>query len=298
MAEKQRGLGRGFDSLIPVAISETEFEGSAALGAGIEGEVVREVDPGLVDPNPHQPRKSFEQEALEALSASIRVHGILQPLIVSQKGDRYELIAGERRLRAAKIAGLDKVPVLVRSIDEQAKLEIALIENIQREELNAIEMATAYRMLIDQFNLTNAQIGEKVGKDVSTIANTIRLLGMPVEAKQALIEGKITEGHGLAILFIPEKEPEKRLELLRLIQKHKWGVVQATEFARGFMGSRGTKKRAMARIATETETTVRLGQYLGTKVIQKNSARGGKLIIEYRGEDDLNRIAKMISRED
>ena len=295
MAEKKRGLGRGFDSLIPVAISETEFEGSAALGGGLEGEVVREVDIDLVDPNPMQPRKNFEPEALEALAASIRVHGILQPLIVTRKGERYELIAGERRLRSAKIAGLDRVPVLARSIDEQAKLELALIENIQRAELNAIELATAYRMLLDQFNLTYVQIGDKVGKDFTTIANTVRLLGLPEPARQAIIDGIIHQSLGLAILSIPDHEPEKRLELLRLIIKHKWGVKQATEFARAYQGETGSKMKGMARLAAVNDLTMRLGNFLGVKVTQQNTAKGGKLILEYHGEEELQRLYKIIS---
>lgn len=297
MAEKKRGLGRGFDSLIPVAISETEFEGSAAIGGGLEGEVVREVNVDLVDPNPMQPRKNFEAEALEALAASIRVHGILQPLIVTRREDRYELIAGERRLRSAKIAGLEKVPVLIRSMDEQAKLELALIENIQRAELNPIELATAYRMLVDQFNQTYVTIGDKVGKDFTTIANTVRLLGLPEEARQAIIDGLIAQSVGLAILSIPDHEPEKRLELLRLILKHKWGVTQATEFARAYQGEGGSKMKAMARLAAVNDLTMKLGQFLGVKVTQQHTAKGGKLILEYHGDDELQRIYKVISGE-
>ena len=154
MAEKKRGLGRGFDSLIPTQIVEEEFDVTAKVdesGNRISAETVREVDPGLVDPNPYQPRTSFKQAELEALAASIRVHGILQPLVATKVGSRFELIAGERRLRAAKIAGLESVPVIVRSFDEQEKLELALIENIQRAELNPMELATAYRKL-DIFN--------------------------------------------------------------------------------------------------------------------------------------------------
>src|SRR5476649_1816910 len=188
--ERKRGLGRGFDSLIPTQVIEDEFDITApvdASGNRSSQDLVREVPPELVDPNPHQPRENFDAKALEALAASIRVHGILQPLVVTKVGARYELIAGERRLRAAKLAGLDGVPVIVRSFDEQEKLELALIENLQREELNPIETATAYRKLIDQFNLGVGELGERIGKDVSTISNTTRLLNLPHDAKRALI---------------------------------------------------------------------------------------------------------------
>jgi ParB family chromosome partitioning protein len=215
----KRGLGRGFDSLIPTQMVEDEFDVTAktdAEGNRTSADTVHELDPAdLVDPNPHQPRQNFDQDALEALAASIRVHGILQPLVVTKTGSRYELIAGERRLRAAKLAGLDAVPVIVRSFDEQQKLELALIENIQRAELNPIEVATAYRKLVDQFNLSLADISERVGRDRSTVSNTMRLLNLPIEAKRALVEEQINEGHARVILSVIE--PDKQAEMLELM---------------------------------------------------------------------------------
>ncbi len=184
MAEQKRGLGRGFDSLIPTAIVEEEFDVQAETdksGHRVSRDTVVDVSPDLVDANPHQPRKDFKQDQLDALAASIRVHGILQPLVVTKNGNRYELIAGERRLRAAVIAGLESVPVIVRSFDEQEKLELALIENIQRAELNPLELATAYRKLVDQFNVKLEDLSKRVGKDTSTISNTMRLLNLPIE---------------------------------------------------------------------------------------------------------------------
>ena len=197
--ERKRGLGRGFDALIPTQMVEDQFDVTApvdASGQRNSADLVREVSPELVDPNPHQPRQVFEGAALEALAASIRVHGILQPLVVTRVGSRYELIAGERRLRAAKIAGLDTVPVIVRSFDEQQKLELALIENLQRAELNPIEVATAYRKLIDQFNMRLEDLSKRIGRDQSSISNTTRLLNLPPEAKRALVDGEIKEGPG------------------------------------------------------------------------------------------------------
>ncbi len=299
MADKKRGLGRGFDSLIPTQLVDEEFDVTAAVdesGQRTSADLVLQVAPGLVDPNPHQPREYFDVEQLNALAASIRVHGILQPLVVTRVGKRFELIAGERRLRAAKIAELDAVPVIVRSFDEQQKLELALIENLQRAELNPVEMATAYRKLLDQFGLTYDQIGARVGKDRSTVANTTRLLNLPLEGKRAVATGAITEGHARVILSILESD--KQLMLLDLILKNNWTVRQSEEYARGFKGTGGTHAKAEARIASTNELTRTLGDYLGTKVTQTTTAKGGKLVIEYYSDEELERIYKAIRHDE
>lgn len=299
MADKKRGLGRGFESLIPSAV-ETEFDVTAKVdretGERVSGDVVKEVAPALVDPNPHQPRKNFEESALQALAASIRVHGILQPLVVTRAGSRFELIAGERRLRAAKIAGLETVPVIIRSFDEQQKLELALIENLQREELNPLEVATAYRKLVDQFNLTLGDLERKLGKDKSTISNTMRLLNLPIEAKRALVEGKISES--LAKVILSVVEPHKQAHMLEMMLTRGWTVRQAEEYAHGYKGEEGSKMKAEARIAATNQLTMNLGDFLGTKVTQVRTAKGGKLVIEYYSEEELDRIYKAIRRED
>jgi ParB family transcriptional regulator, chromosome partitioning protein len=293
---KKRGLGRGFDSLIPTGMVEAEFDVTAKVddaGHRTSGDVIREVDPNLVDPNPHQPRQNFDPDALEALAASIRVHGILQPLVMSQIGSRFELIAGERRLRAAKLAGFDRVPAIIRSFDEQTKLELAIIENIQRAELNPLELATAYKKLMDQFNQSYEDIGKKVGRDFTTIANVVRLLNLPIECKHALVAGEISEGHCRAILAL--REEHKQLELLALIQKNKWNVRQAEEFARGYKGEQGSKMMAQARINEIEAWAKDLGDYLGTKVQQQRQAKGrGKIIIEYYSQEELDRIYSLI----
>ncbi len=299
MADKKRGLGRGFDALIPTQLVEDEFDVTAPVdaktGERTSSDTLREVDPALVDPNPHQPRTTFNEAELGSMADSVRAHGILQPLVVTQVGGRYELIAGERRLRAAKLAGLATVPVIVRSFDEQQKMELALIENIQRADLNPIETATAYRKLMDQFNLTYDAIGKRVGKDRSTVANTVRLLGLPLEAKRALVDGTLTEGHARVILSV--LETEKQIELLGFILKNGWTVRQAEEFARVFKTATGTKEKAAARIAQTNNLTRTLGDYLGTKVSQVTTAKGGKLIIEYYSEEELDRIYQAIKHE-
>jgi ParB family transcriptional regulator, chromosome partitioning protein len=298
MSDKKRGLGRGFDSLIPTEIVEAEFDPTAKTGDGgqkVSPDQVIEVGVDLVDPNPHQPRQVFDESQLRSLSDSISVHGILQPLVVTQAGGRYELIAGERRLRAAKLAGLETVPVIVRSFGEQQKLELALIENLQRAELNPIETATAYRKLIDQFNVNQEDIARRVGRDASTVANTLRLLGLPIEAKRAVVSGQITEGHARQILAV--KGLEKQLALLDLIIKNGWTVRQAETFARDFKRTQVTKERALSRTASTNPMTEDLGRWLGTKVSLQRTAKGGKLLIEYYSEEELKRIYEAIKAQ-
>jgi ParB family chromosome partitioning protein len=292
MAMVKRGLGRGFDSLIPTEVVEKEFD----VTAEADENAVRMIVPALIDPNPHQPRKDFDEAGLQALAASIRVHGILQPMVASKVGSRYELIAGERRLRAAKIAGLDRVPVIVRSFDEQEKLELALIENIQRQELNPIELATAYAKLRDEFSLSIADISEKVGLARPTISNAIRLLNLPLEVKRAIADGKISGSMGEAILMVEDEH--KRLFMLKMAIKHGWTVRQAEEYAQGFRGEGGSKMKAQARLARSSQLTMNLGDYLGTKVTQMATGKGGRLIIEYYSDEELDRIYRAIRHED
>ena len=187
-----RGLGRGFDSLIPTDIVEDDFDITAGEDAK-ESQLV-ELDLEMVIPDKDQPRKDFSEEALEALAGSIREHGVLQPIVVVREDGKYKIVAGERRFRASKIAGLSKIPAIVRTIDAQNRLELSIIENAQREDLNAIEMATAYAKLKNQFNLTPAEIAVRVGKSESSVINTMRLLNLPEEVKRAMVEHGLTEG--------------------------------------------------------------------------------------------------------
>lgn len=287
---KNRGLGRGFDALIPTRLDDTQQPAAAA-----DGDAVKQIRPDDIRPNPHQPRQLFEEEALGELAASLKQHGILQPLVVTSAGnDKYELIAGERRLRAAKLAGLKTVPAVVRSFDEQQKLELALIENLQRADLNPIETAIAYRKLVDEFNLSPDQVAQRVGQARSTVSNTMRLLALPPEASRAVAEGRISEGHARAIL---SAEPGKRQELLELIIKNHWTVRQAEEFTRAYTKPQGSKEQGLKRIAGSNDLTKALESYLGAKVTMQPTARGGKLIIAYTSDDELQRIIATIKPE-
>lgn len=300
MSSSNRGLGRGFDALIPTQLVEEEFDVTAvAPQVGTKPasvDAILHVEPNLVDPNPHQPRQTFDEAALSELANSIREHGILQPLVVTESSNgRYQLIAGERRLRAAKLVQLSSVPVIVRSFTGQQKLELAIIENLQREDLNPIEMATAFRKLTDQFNMTLDAISKRIGRDSSTISNTMRLLNLPLEAKRAVAAGKMTEGHARVILTISNHE--KQLALTKMILKKDWTVRQTEEFARSFKEENVTKDVAMKRIAGSNDLTLALGDYLGTKVNVVYRAQGGRLQIDFYSEEELERIYKAIKRD-
>lgn len=287
----KKGLGRGFDALIPTHVIDDEFDPTSQEDQAVSQE--QELSLEKIFPNPDQPRKEFAQLALDELAQSIKEHGVLLPLIVTPEADgRYMIIAGERRWRAAGIAKLNKVPVVIRSMSSQHKLEVALIENLQREDLNPLEMATAYFKLHEQFNLTYEQVGKSVGRSMSSVSNILRLLGLPKEAKQALVEGKISEGHGRQILAV--KEPEVQLEMLRLIIKNGWSVRKTEQFVIGYKEGEKNKTAAVAKTRVETSQTKRLEKRLGAKVTVKNMAKGGLLQIAFRSQEDLDRLTEIL----
>lgn len=235
-------------------------------------------------PNPEQPRAQFDQEKLSELAQSIREHGILQPLVVTRKGDGYELIAGERRLQAAKLAGLVEVPVIIRSADERTKLELAIIENTQRHNLNPIEEAKAYLRLIEEYGLHQEEVAKKMGKSRSLVANTVRLLHLPVEIQRALIEEKISEGHAKALLGI--ENPEKQRALFEMILKSGL-TVRETEIEARSVSVR-PHARSQVSISPEfSERLERLREKLGTQVKLSPTGQGGKIVIEYYSDEEL-----------
>lgn len=211
------GLGRGFDSLIPTELFDDEFDITAAEDKK-ESEL-KELPIDKVVRDEEQPRKEFNKEAIEALAASIKEHGVLQPIVVTEEEDKYKIVAGERRWRASKLAGLTKIPAIVRSIDLQKRLELAIIENAQREDLNAIELATAYAKLKAQFNLTAKEIAARVGKSESSVFNTMRLLNFPDEVKQTIVKEKLSEG---VMRPLVTAEPEMVKKVLPKIIEEGW----------------------------------------------------------------------------
>ena len=288
-----RGLGRGFDSLIPTDVLDETFDPTA--GSDEKVSELRYIAVSSITPNPHQPRREFEPSALAELAESLRQHGMIQPIVVAAKGNEYQIVAGERRWRAAHIAGLDKVPALVRTLSNQHKLEVALIENLQREDLNPLETATAYLKLNTQFNMTHEDIAKRAGgKAVSTITNTIRLLRLPDNAKKALVEGDISEGHARQILALDDETAQTKL--LSMIMLNGWSVRKAEQFVVGYKKGATDDKTASAVKHTQTETdfTRRLGSRLQMKVMHKTTAHGGQIIINYSDERDLERLQSLL----
>lgn len=291
MSKVNRGLGRGFDALIPTQLLNEEFDPTSREDEQISK--LRQLKITQIVPNIDQPRRHFEEVALQELADSIKEHGVMLPLVVTPKDDKFELVAGERRWRAAKIVGLETVPALVRTLTNQHKLELSLIENLQREDLNPLETATAYLKLHQQFNLTYQDIGKRVGgKAVSTISNVLRLLSLPAGAKQALIEEKITEGHARQILAI--QEPDVQQELLDLIVRNDWSVRKTEQFVVGYKEGSKDRKTAVAKVQTETPETKALSSRLRAEVSVKNMAKGGRLIIEFKNQTDLERISALL----
>ncbi len=244
---RRRGLGRGLDALIP-AQEVLPPAGAAVL----------EVPPDAIRPNPRQPRSRIDAEDLQALAASIREHGVLQPLIVSREGQEggFILIAGERRLEAARLAGLATVPVVVREADEAQHLSLALIENLQRTDLNPLEAAEGYRQLVEDFGLSQERVAALVGKSRAAISNTLRLLRLAPAVREALASGKISEGHARALLALPT--PQAQAAALQTIVRRELSVRQAEELARRLVGQRRVRRRHASRSPEETDVEAQL----------------------------------------
>ena len=279
-------LGRGFDVLMPKDLD-------SALLREDQNRIQKILITDIV-PNPDQPRRAFDVPAHKELAASIKQHGVLQPIIVvrSKQGNGYRIVAGERRWRAAKEANLTHIPAIIRSLKELEEVELALIENIQRVDLSPLDQAMSIYKLQQQFNLALDQIAEKLGKAPSTLSNLTRLLQLPEPARQALSEGKITEGHARAILSL-KSLPGKQSELLRCILDNGWNVRKAEQFA--LAAKKGSDiEGAKSTTLTETQLTKDLAKKLHTTVKIKRMARGGQLLIGFKTDEELERIAKAI----
>jgi ParB family chromosome partitioning protein len=286
-------LGRGLSSLIPQKVNKvaTTSYGDAVVNvtsADDKGRILQ-LNPEQIGVNPMQPRKSFNEHQLHELVESIKQYGIIQPLIVTQKNGKYELIAGERRLRAAKILGLAAVPAIVRQADEQQKLELALVENLQREDLNSIETAIAYRKLLDEFNLSQDKLAARVGRSRPVVTNTLRFLNLPEEIQNALIEGKITEGHAKVIVGL-ETEAQQ-FALYKKILMNKMSVDQSLKETR-VMG--GTKQARIKINYADKDKEFAFRQFFGTKAEVKRKGKGGEIIIYFFSDEELGEIVQKI----
>lgn len=284
------GLGRGLGSLIPQKSKKTEIFSPSGLNRSDfvsenDRNMVLEIDPEKIKVNPMQPRSQFSDFNMDELVESVKEYGIIQPLIVTKSGDGYELIAGERRLRAAKILTLKKVPVIVRDANTQRKLELALVENLQRENLNSVEAAMAYKKLVDEFSLTQEEVAKKVGKSRSAVTNILRILNLPEEMQQALIEGRISEGHAKYLSGF-DSPAEQRL-LFKKILRHNLTVSDTDKEAKK-MG--GTKQARIKINYADKDREASFRQFFGAKTEIRRKGQGGQIIINFFSDDELGAI--------
>lgn len=282
--ERPQGLGRGLAALIP------------QRAAGAPGPIDVPVD--RVRPNPHQPRRHFEAAEMATLTASVIEHGVLQPILVMETVDGYRLVAGERRLRAAMAAGLERIPAIVRQFDDRAQLEIALVENLQREDLDPIEAAAGFRRLIDEFGFTHDQIARRVGRARSTVANTLRLLDLAPIVQQAVAERSVTEGHARALGGLSVEHQE---HVLGTVVEQDLSVRQTEELVRRLREPRSVAPApAVAERAGRADPDLErveedLRRSLGTKVSLARTRRGGRIVIEYYSDDELGRLYERLT---
>ncbi len=283
---RRPGLGRGLDALIPSDDTNLPLE--------ITTEQVTKIPVELIDANPQQPRKTLNLNELESLASSIREHGVIQPVIVSKSAvaDRYTLIAGERRWRAARIAGLNEIPALIRTVTLQEQLELALIENIQREDLNAIDRAMAYQHLIDQFSYSHDEIAKRVSKSRVSITNNLRLLNLPSNIQNAIKEGVISEGHGRALLMLDSESAQ--LGVLSSIISAGLSVRETESMVNKYSSKKRLQPTKSERSFEIQDLENRLRTHLKTKVNIQSGKDGGKITIFYYSEEELNNILDQI----
>lgn len=275
-------MGRGLSALIPSAAQESHG-----------GEDINELPVDMITPNPEQPRTDLDETQIEELADSIGKVGVLQPVIVRPLGERYQIIAGERRWRAAKLAGLERIPVRVRATDEVQSLELALIENLQREDLNAIEEARGYRQLLTAHQMTQAELADKVSKSRSAITNTLRLLDLPDEVQDLVYEGKLTAGHARAVLSVADES--SRLKLAQKAASEGLSVRECENIAR-LMASGQAERAPKAPAPKSFKVVARaLRRILGTNVRVRQTKDKGKIEIEFRGEEELQRIYRALT---
>ena len=290
-----RALGRGLDKIL--GSPETDITSRDISGDFVAG-AVAEIDINLIETNPFQPRTEFDETALRELAQSIKEQGVIQPVTVRKLGyNKYQLISGERRLRASKMAGLNKIPAFIRVANDEQMLELALIENIHRENLNAIEVAISYQRLIDECNLTQEEVSEKVGKSRSAVANFLRLLKLPPEVQLAIRDGHISMGHARALININDKE--EQLKLLQQIIMDEMTVRQTEELADKAKGKADKERKQTNFIPEHFKSKIKtLSQTLNTKVKVKRDIKGhGSVVIDFKDEAEFDRIMELFNNK-
>ncbi len=282
----QRGLGRGLNALL---------SDEALNVANSDEAVVKLVDINDVEPNFGQPRKDFSEAELQELSKSILEHGIIQPLIVREKGEKYEIVAGERRYRAARIAGVNEIPIIIKAFSDQQTLEVALIENIQREDLNPMELANAYSLLMERFDLSQEEVADKVGKSRPTVSNIMRLLKLGPYAQEKLREGLITIGHAKVLLTVKDAQVQK--ELVERIMDQVLTVRELEKYIEELEKNKSKKNQKKPESNPfYREIQENLQKILGTKVSISKGTKKGKIEIEYYSDEQLTRIIEMMNK--
>lgn len=285
----KKGLGRSFDSLIPTDLLDESFDPTADQDS--QASELRFLKPADISPDPDQPRRHFDESSLAELAASVAEHGILQPIVVTVKNGGYQIVAGERRYRAAVMAKLEKVPAIVRTLTNQHRLEVSLIENIQRRDLSPIETATAYAKLRDQFNLTLDEIGARVGdKSVSAVSNTLRLLKLPKEVQQAIQDGRLVEGQARPLIGL---DPEFIRDFMPRIIKEGWSAREVERYiAQVKQGEK--RQRVVKKNAVYMADAMRIGEQLKAPVDIRVGAKGaGTIMIKFKDQEELDRIKKV-----
>lgn len=279
---QRKALGRGLEALIPGAGATATLEGRPPSG-------LREIPISEIGPNPHQPRTHFDEEAIRELAASIKATGVLQPVLVraDAASGGFQLVAGERRLRAAEVAGLDRIPAVVRQVTDREMMELALIENVQREDLNPIEEAKAYHTLVEKIGLTHDQLSDRVGKQRSSISNALRLLGLPVEVQDMVSRETLSAGHARALLSLPATGDQ--LAAARYVVTKGFSVRRTEAFVRRKLRRQHSRPRA-AKLAEVGEWEIKLQQRFGTHVTIQTGRKGGRVEFEYYGQEDLERL--------
>ncbi len=285
---KKTGLGKGLEALFGSDIIKNDVAQDVKEETG---EKIKKIKLTKIEPNRNQPRKRFEEEALNELSQSIKEYGLLQPIIVTKKDDYYEIIAGERRWRAAKKAGLEEIPVVVRDDDERKNKEIALIENIQREDLNPIEKALGIKSLMDEYGLTQQRVAEILGKARSSIANTVRILNLDERVIALAIEGKLTEGHCKSLMAIDDEDKQYEMALYMIESGD-----SVREAEKKMARTKQLKKKDKKYEAVYKDIEDCFQNFFGTKVKLDVGKRKGKIVIEYANNEDLERILELVKR--
>ena len=290
-----RALGRGLDKIL--GSPETDITSKDISGDFVAG-AIAEIEINQIETNPFQPRTEFDETALRELAQSIKEQGVIQPVTVRKLGyNKYQLISGERRLRASKMAGLNKIPAFIRVANDEQMLELALIENIHRENLNAIEVAISYQRLIDECSLTQEEVSEKVGKSRSAVANFLRLLKLPPEVQLAIRDGHISMGHARALININDKE--EQLKLLQQIIMEEMTVRQTEEMADKAKGKADKERKQTNFIPEHFKSKIKtLSQTLNTKVKVKRDIKGhGSVVIDFKDEAEFDRIMELFNRK-